>query len=309
MKPIPVYTGSVGLDTVHREDDIGFDRETGVTALSKAVNVKVEKSGKGRFRISRVYGYSELTAGNFHSGWRDTGDAFTGNGTALYRFLRDRTLQGVRSNLTGNRIAYTQIGDETFYSNGTQNGIVLDGVSRAWSIQTYVGPETTEVFSAAPVAKHLCSRQGRIMLNPAAEPNVIYWSKPKQPGLFSLAKDHRKFDSPVIMILDVKAGYFISTEKHTYFLRETGPNQWELEFKDKHPAIEWSEWPQKVDVSALGLEGDGVCRLWRGTTGAMAGMPDGSVVNMTEKRVESNCSSGYGASVFIPPYFIHSVGI
>ncbi len=305
----PIYSGSVGVDTVHHPDDIAYDKDTGVTALAKAVNAKVEKSARGRPRVSRAYGYSLHTAGAFHSGWRDTGDAFAGIGTALYRVRPDKTLQGVRSNLTGDHISFAQWGDETLYSNGTQNGIILDGTSRAWALQTYVGPDTDEQFVTAPVCNYLDVRNGRVMLNPSAEPNVICWSEQAQYGLFSLAVNHKVFEDAVIMIAGVEAGYFISTTTTLYFLREVSPNEWKREWLDSHPAIERSLWHQKVKASELGLDVKGDCRLWRGATGAIVGLPDGNIVNMTEKQVKSAGCGGYGASIFVPPYYIHSAGV
>lgn len=306
---IPLYRGTVGLDTRARPEDLAYSRESGVMALAKAVNVKLERTGDGRGRISRVHGYTEHTAGQFHSGFRDGGDAFVGKGTALYRFLRDKTLQGVRSGLTGARIAYAQHGNDTWYSNGTQNGVITDGVSRAWPTGAYLGPETTEAFSPAPVAKHMGIYNGRMFLVPAAEPDTLYASEPFQFGLYAMARRFWRFGAPVLMIAPVKNGLFISTDAKTYFMPELEPMNFGLDEVAGYPAYEWSLLPQTVDGQRLGLESNGQCRVWIGKEGLCLGMPDGQMINMTRKRIAAHTCEGSGATVLIGQNVIHSVGI
>lgn len=306
---IPIYRGTVGLDTRSRPEDLAYDPESGVTALAKAVNVKIERTGDGRGRISRVHGYTEHTAGQFHSGFRDGGDAFVGRGTALYQFRRDKTLQGVRSGMTGERIAYAQHGDETYYGNGAQNGVIRDGVSYTWPTGTYLGPETTEHFDSAPVAKHLAIYSGRMFISPGDERNVLYASEPFQFGLFNKARRHWKFGSSILMIAPVKTGLFISDEHKTYFMAETAPGVFDLDERAGYPAFEWSLLHGKVDGQRLGLESNAQCRVWIGKEGLCLGTPDGQVINMTRKRIAAPSCGGYGATVLIGQNVIHSVGI
>ena len=309
VKPITIYAGAAGVDNVHREDDIRFSSRTGVTGLAKGVNVVIESSGKGRPRCRRANGYSELFAGSFHSGWRDTGDAFVGYGTGLYRFRPERTLQLVRSGMTGARICYAQHGEKTYFGNGTQNGVIENGVYSAWPTDSYLGMETLRAYTGAPIAKKMCIHNGRIFIVTPSDPNTIYCSEYGMFNTFFPAENHQNFESAVIMMVPVKAGIFVSSEHNTWFMRGQGAIRDMIldDVKDPHPAIEWSEWPQKINVSDLGDENlrGGHCRLWRGKTGAIVGFEDGSIANLTENMIDTECGSS-GASCYMKPYFIHS---
>jgi len=307
-KPVTIYAGAAGGDNAHREDDIGFNSDTGVTALAKGVNVVIESSGKGRPRCRRANGYSELFAGAYHSGFRDTGDAFVAKGTLLYRFKRERTLQLIVSGLTGARLCYAQHGERTFYGNGTQGGVIEGGVASSWPTDSYLGMDTVRAYSGAPVPGKMCIHGGRINIVTPSDPNTIYGSEYGMFNTFFKAENHQNFESRVIMMVEVETGMFVSTEHHTWFMQGQGAlRDMKLFNKDVGPAFEWSEWHQKVAVADLGLPGGGYCRLWRGKTGAMVGFADGSIANLTDKMIDTNCG-GLGASCYMKPHFIHSVG-
>jgi len=308
VSPVKIFSGAVGVDNVHREDDIRWSPGTGVSALAKGVNVVIESSGKGRPRVRRAKGYSELFAGSYHSGFRDTGDAFVGKGTELYRFNRNRTLQLMASGLTGARLCYAQHGERTFFGNGTQGGVIEGGVADTWPTDSYLGMETVRAYSSAPAPQHMAIHGGRIFIVSKSEPNTIYGSEYGMFNTFFKAENHQNFESRVLMILDVETGLFVSTEHNTWFMQGQGAlRDMKLLHKDPNPAIEWSEWHQKVAISDLGRPGGGYCRLWRGKTGAMVGFADGSVANLTDKMIDTNCG-GLGASCYMKPHFIHSVG-
>jgi hypothetical protein len=299
-----IFAGSSGMNNADDPVRIRFDAETGVSDLQYAVDVQVERNG----RVSRrKTGYELTQEGAYHSLFCNGGDCFVGKGGLLYQVLEDETLRGVRSGLSGEWIAYAQRGEETYYSNGMQKGVIISGVSAPWNIQQYLGPETTEQFSGPPTPKHMAVHKGRMYLNDAAERNVLYRSEFGQMGLYSKAINHWKFASALLMILSVDSGLFISDEKSIYFLRTTGERP-TLEKKADYPAVEWSESTEMVEGAKIGAN-PGLCGLWRGQKGACLGTPDGQLINMTESKVVlMNTCEGRGASLYMDPYLITTAG-
>lgn len=301
---IKLYSASVGLDTAHDPKNIGYDPAVGVTGLQSAVNVKVDSDGK----LSRCNGYSELVTGSYHSGWGDGELAYCGKGTAIYRMNADGTFTGVRSGLTGGRVAFARRGGRVYYSNGVHTGYITEATSTAWSMQTYVGPTTMKAWSAAPKARCLAFFNGRAYLSDYAEPNVLYWSESGQPGLFNKV-NHRKFESAILMIAPCNsgdAGLFVSTESATYFV--TGAPAITLKKVADYPAYEGSVCSKKYACRNMGIDMDGHVVLWRGQTGLCAGLPNGTMLNLTEELVDADMGcGGYGATVLIGDLCIHTV--
>jgi len=311
MKPVPIYTGTVGLDTVHAEDDIAFDPETGVTALSAAVNVVIDKSAAGRPRISRCKGFDLLTAGDYNSGWSDGELAFCQIDTALYRMNTGGTFTGVRSSLSGNRIVFARRGERVYYSNGTQNGYIEGVTSSPWAIETYVGPTVMTSWSAAPRARCMAMFNGRMYLFSYEHPDFFCWSEPDQPGLYNLAENHRIFEKGTTgrMIAPVNsgdAGMFVSTDKVTYFI--TGAPNVTVKQVANYPAYEGGVIQKKYSCRQLGVEMDGYAVLWRSTKGLCAGLPNGTMLNLTENMIAAGDCDGTGAVLLVGDQCIHTVG-
>ena len=299
-------SGAIGVDNVHDPVDLKYDRETGVASLSAGVNVKVTS----RLRVERVNGYSEVLTGSYHSGFRDKGDAFIGKGNALFLFLPDQTERLVKSGLSGRRISYEQLADKTYYSDTVSVfGVIENSVASDWPTHSYI-QDTNRSFVGCPVPAKMAVLNGRMYISPAHNRKLLIWSERGQFGLFNLAKSLRKFESDILMIVAVPSGLFVSTRDRTVFLSITSPHNVQLIPVSSSPAVEWSDRPERVDGAKFGLEGTGY-RLWRGDTGACIGSPTGQLINMTEENFKApdGCAGGMGASVFIEPYFIHTIGL
>ena len=129
-KPVRILSGGTGLNTVVDPIRLPFDRETGISDLAVAVNVTVDETGF----ISRRDGFLKVRDEDSHSLFCDGGDCLFISGDTLYRLLPDYSVETVRTGLSqGNRMAYTQVNDDIYYSNGVESGIVrLGGVHEDW---------------------------------------------------------------------------------------------------------------------------------------------------------------------------------
>ena len=135
--PIDIIDVCLGLNTAVDPAEMGKHD------LAYAVNAVITE-GK---RIARADGYGlvrALTDG--HSIFRDDGICLVAQGTSLHQVAPDNTLSGIRSGMTGDRICYQQYGNETYYVNGADKGIVRDALSYVWNVGTYNGPTTTRFF-------------------------------------------------------------------------------------------------------------------------------------------------------------------
>ncbi len=298
---IKIFSGSTGLNTVTDPTRIPFDPETGITDLALAVNVAINESK----RVNRRTGYAKVQDGNFHSLFCDGGDCLVARGTDLFLVGTDMSVTGIRSGLSGDRISYTQVGNEIYYSNGMDNGRIKGGLSYDWQATEYVGPETTREFFPAPMGNHLAFANGRMFI---AEKNVVWWSESYDMGRYDMSRSFWQFPTRVRMIKHVASGTFISDDKATWFYRGTNPLALEnIVQVAAYPAFEWSDAIDLVEGSEIGLQEVGLCALWASPEGAIAGTPSGRLVNLNRNKIIYPETCRNGAGLLRGFDFIHTI--
>lgn len=300
MDIIPVFRGSSGLNTKVDPVRVRYDSETGVSDLTKAVNITHDDSG----RPQRRPGQTLLQLGSYHSLFCDQYDCFVGSGKNLYKVNTDWSLTGVRGNLYGSRISFCQVGPETYYANGFENGVIIEGKSYDWPIHQYEGPETTRQFTGAPIGVRVGFFINRWFV---VVGNTIYFSEPWASGLFDAHRNHLVFTSNVRMVKPVEKGIYVSDEKNIWFFKGQEPSEFTQELVASYPALEWSEAIDLIKGTEIGLEQPGLCALWGTTKGAMLGTADGQVINLTDKKVAYPVLGSRGASLLRDKHFIHSM--
>jgi len=294
-----IFTGASGLNTVDDPARIKFDPETGVSDLQLATDINIESNG----RVSRRQGFSLLQAGNFHSLFCNGGDCFVGKDGLLYQVKGDLSLLGVRSGLSGGRISFSDTGKRVNYTNSTQNGVIENSVSSAWSKKGFEHPDELEPYYAAPVGSLTWFCGGRAFV---AVGDTVFYSEVTEPGLFKLGTRHFRLDSTVIMGAPVKSGAFVSTAKKTYFINTAGERP-RCDQIANYPAVANSACHDLAEGLRLGLQSPGLCSFWLSKTGVCVGMPDGAMVNMTESKVSlTGHDAGSGATLLMGPYLLGS---
>jgi hypothetical protein len=291
--------GVSGLNTVVDPTRVQYDPKTGVSDLSVAVNIDIDDSG----RPGRRQGFTSAQAGNFHSLFCDGGGCYVGKDKALYQVGSDLSLTGVRSGMSGEQIRYCQVLNDIYYSNGTENGIIRAGVSRAFSSDTYVGPDTNRHFAAPPVGRHLAHYRSRIYISDGP---VLWWSEPFMYGLFDKAKGFIQFGSDIVMIAPVASGLFVSDRSKTVFLRGV-PGGFEQETVCTYPAVEDTLAIDKVEGMEIGLQEPGLCRVWSSPEGAIMGTSGGQVINLNKDKVVYDENVTSGAGLLRGYQFIHNM--
>lgn len=83
----------------------------------------------------------------------------------------------------------------------------------------------------------------------------------------------------------VSDGIFVGTESRTYFLAGTNPKEMQADEKASYGMIPGTL--AKVDGRLLGQGVDGLILMWASPRGICAGLPGGTMVNLTERRVDT----------------------
>lgn len=311
MPEITVYSGSSGLNAVLDPQRLsqGTKKEPGIIELSQAVNIAIDERGLVTLRNG---GFEEVD-GEFHSIFCQGGDCFVvqerESDAAIMRVNADYSLTGVRSGLTKDRrMAWGQSGADTFYSNGLQTGYIRDGVSAAWPVQSYHGPDADMQFATAiPAASHIAFMMGGYVL--LAVGNAIFANhSPFQYGLFHPARGNvASFAEDITMIAAVHDGFYASDGSRTWFFRRTDEwYQFKQEQVDDSGALEWSLAHDSVRLRDVNIDLPGFGRVWASGNGICIGTDDGTFINMTKEKIKYPRGYAYGACLLKDGAVIHT---
>jgi hypothetical protein len=97
--------------------------------LVTATNIDIDDSG----RAARRAGQTLKVAGASHSLWCDAICLCVQAG-ALKQINTDYSTTTLATGLTADYVSYQRVNDRVYWSNGTQNGVIVDGVNRSWGM-------------------------------------------------------------------------------------------------------------------------------------------------------------------------------
>lgn len=281
---LPLYTASTGLNDIVDHTRVQFNAESGVTDLVECKDIDIDDSGA----IFRRQGQSLLKAGEFHSLFCNKGDCFVvediTDSALLWQVGTDYSLTGVRSGLTkGERLSYWQLGENTYYSSRTFNGLIISGSSYDWPTNEHVGETTVRSFYPAPLGTHIAIHNGRMWI---ALDNTIWISEPYAYGKFDKSRRYLQFASNVRMIRPVDGGVWVSTDTSTGFIKNTDKiDQMEYDIKSATPAHEYSDCIELVDLSKTVLETKGLSAVWSSDQGLVVGSETGALDVVTKDKL------------------------
>ncbi len=313
MTITPIFKGSVGLNTVLDPLRIPYDPESGIMSLSAAVNVTVDESGMIRTRE----GFSSEDDGDWHSLFCDGGDCIGVRGTDLCVISEDLSFAVIKEGIA-DRLSYTQINNDIYYTSPSAHGIVRDGLYVDWEAQDYVGPDTNRSFSGPFNADHIAFHLSRVWL---AKDGYIVFSEPFGWSWFDFHRSLLPFASEVVMMKPVAQsrpptqatpitqGLWISDKKATYFLGGSQPKEFNLIKVAPYPAIEWNVATDLVEGLEIGLEAPGLCAVWASPEGACLGTATGQMINLTKDKVLYPEVGQTGAGILSNYNFIHTIGV
>jgi hypothetical protein len=283
MKPITIFTGSTGLNTVLDPVRI-YDSKNGISDLAVAADVDISDAN----RLSRRKGRTLQLSGDYHSLFCDGGQCLCATGTSLCVLNADYTTTVIGTVKAKARLSYCQFGDRIYFQNKFEKGYVKDSVVNEWlKPSTYVGPDTKRIYSDPPIGTHVEYYKGRMYV---AENNVLWFSEPGNIGAFDLARNFFQFLGNITMVKAVKAGLFISDSEKTYFYPGSNPNEFIQTIVAPYPAIQYSSAKTKHQL-VFSQEGPTLIPsgesslIWMSTSGICYGGADGVFYNLTEQKI------------------------
>ncbi len=307
MPTITVFSATSGLNTVADPVRVPFDQQTGTSDLALAKDIDIDQYGRPSRRVGRTL----LSAGSFQKVFCDGGDCFAVEDreldSAIFQVAPDLTIasQSLQAGLSrGAPVVFAQTFEKTFYCNGFVNGVIEGGVSSPWPVQEYSGPDTTRVFSGAPVGNKLEFAFGRMFVIVG---DVVYWSERFMPGLYDMARNFWQFGSQIRMFRAVAGGYFISDSKATYFYKGLDPAKVDPIRVAPFPACEGTDALDKVVGMDVGMQEPGECLLWASPEGACLGTPSGMLINLNKEKIIYPDDAVQGSGLLRGYHFIHTV--
>ena len=303
-EPVVIFAGTTGENDIVDPVRLKINFETGIAELAEAVNVLIDQTGLPYRRP----GQTLVSAGDYHSIFCDGGDCFvileTVDYSTIYRLNADKTLTAIQPGLAkGKRYGWLQVGSKTYWSNGVEKGVIVNGVSLSWAAQTYAGPPTSRNFEGPPAGTHLALFGSSICV---VNGPIVRISEPLGYGLFDRARSRVRFSSDVKLYKPVTAGVFASDSKYTYFLEGSNPNDLARRKILDCPAHEYSEATGYIEGEEFGLDGAGPCAVWSCDKGLCIGTSTGQLLVATEDK-KIYPKGTVGASLIHGKFIINAV--
>lgn len=287
MKPIPIFSGSNGLNTKIDPVRIRFDPKTGISDLSACVNIDIDDTG----RISRRKGSTATSrTESWHSLFSCGSYALGVSGNALAVLEPNMARTNIRNVTPGARMSFVRDTDGTqdviYYANGYEQGKVINKLSYAWTANDYVGATSRKELYNPPIGHFLEIRNGRMFI---AEDSTLWYSEPGSLSQFRLAANYFGYPSRLRMVQAVDGGLWISDSENVYFLSGSiSPALQEMPIQIKKcdcPVIEGTN--VEASASRIGIEGlSGIVTIFTTTKGVCVGSVDGTLIPITEHKVD-----------------------
>jgi hypothetical protein len=301
---ITLFSGTSGLDN-RIDPNVMIKDERGHLPLSACSNTVVDDSGIP----SRRSGFSTLYSGSYHSLTTVGNNVFVvedrASDAAIFKVGSDNSLFGVRSGLTlCSRMCFLQSGDDVYYTNGHEKGIIRGGVSRAWFKGDYDDLDTTRVLSSPPTGNHLCIYNGRMLIS---EGSVAWFSDYGRYDLYEKSRSFFRYHTPIRMLCRVSDGVYVSSSEHIYFVSGEFPESITSKLVSNRPAIEWSDVSNLLDPVDTGLKDPSLCALWVDTEGVCLGLPGGVIIQVNKDKIRYPGGLSVGAGLLNGRNYIHSL--
>ena len=193
--------------------------------LAVATNVDLDDAGQPR----RRRGFTLVAAGDFHSLYTIGATTYAVKDGVLGAVLSDYTFSPLQPGIGSARVAYTTVGDSTYFSTNATGGVITGDTVRAWGktdvVGTWLSPvvNTTstlpEVAGALlkdpPRASSLANLNGRIYM---AVGSVLWATELYLYDLVDANRNYIMFESDITFVKSVTDGLYVGTEDGVYFL-------------------------------------------------------------------------------------------
>lgn len=290
---------------------IRYDSETGVSDLETGTDVLIDMTGG----ITTRRGSDLVETGVFHSGFPKGDGTFyvvkdRTTDSAIYKVTPatdgNVTLEGIASGYTkGARFEFREVKEEFYFMNGYEKGVLIADAPHSWPLSVWPR-STTAQFITTPTGSHFDIISGSFVV---AIDNELFFTESGVWGVVDNSRNYRRAESEIVMVCAVDTGVFFSDRQAVYFLEGRNPSQWSPAKVLNYPAIPYCKAPTLVDPSQHGFETTAPSALFGTTHGPVMGLPDGSCVNMINKKVKMPSGISQGAIMVVDETTIIQSGV
>jgi len=268
------FRAAKGLNVKYDPVRLLYNPDDGVQWLAVAYNIDLDGTG----RVSRRKGYTDTVITDpVHSLWSAGGICLFVKGGKLCSLGNDFGYIELASVGTERRVGYTLVGQDVFWSNGVEKGVIRAGVSSDWLVpESVYGPESTRRYISPPAGSILGSYRGRIYV---INGKVAWHTEPYGPNLVDPVRGFLPFGAEIEMFQPVEHGIYVGTSECVWFLRGESPLEFTWEVAYDNRAVFGSGCRIQLDRVFKELQGTGI--MWVSPDGICLGLPDGRVMNLT----------------------------
>jgi hypothetical protein len=303
--PVPLFSGSIGLNnrlTAHR---IPFSEDSGVGGLEVAKNILIDPTGE----IVSMKGDTKLLSGSFRDLYPSLTDSAsfyvvqereTDAAILLVSIGADKSIftTGVRSGLPKSvRLSYCALQDSILYSSGSIRGILYEDNSSPWPSQSFTA-DTTADMQAFPTCTHIDFFSGRVV---GSVGSSLYYSEYGLINLYDSVRDVAQFEHPIIGIVAVSTGIFVSTTKGIFFIAGLTPSNWAVSKVADYAMLEYCVHHSLVSPTQYGVDTPGLAGLVGTARGPALLLASGRVKPLADENVNfnSHCSASATSGIMV----------
>jgi hypothetical protein len=286
--PVPLFTGSVGLNNKIKPYRLPFSIDSGVCALEKASNVVITSTGE----LRSIKGTITIESGIFHSLYpSNKGRGFyvvrqgletsellygrLGSGSISWRILRQNLPRTIK-------FSYFKYATYVCASSLEYKFRLIEDELSPWVESDYTGPETDD-FKDFPNCQHIETLAGRAL---GSVDTILYFSEYGLHGIYSTISNWIRVPTTISYLIAVATGVFIATVDEIYFLKGLNPDTWTLELVANYGAPPYAKSASLVDPSNYGLDSSALAGLGLTDEGPALFLQNGSVAPLINDVVE-----------------------
>jgi hypothetical protein len=185
--------------------------------------------------------------------------------------------------VTANIYCSGQDGEELFYQS-TATQLTITGLD---ALLNSGEPINREYKGVMPFGRLIEEYNGHLFI---ASNEYLYHSDPLDYELCDYINNIIPFDSAITMLKSVETGIYISTSKEVLFASGGNPDQWTIRQVYNYPAFYNSG--SIIPATLVGDGGQGKSVIFTTQQGICVGNADGSVMNVSERKIKLLNHSG-----------------
>lgn len=224
--------------------------------------------------------------GSYHSLYFWQGTIYGVCDSSLFSIDRGGTKTTIRSAMIVSKIYYQGVGEYIFYSNGIQNGYIIEGVNHAWAPDDYVGPDTVREIQAVLPGKYLSLFKGAIYF---AVGTHLYHTEPLHYTGINLSSNYISFEDEIRMVLSLDDILIVGTVKDIFVLQGDSPKDFVLK-SILNSNIIADTGVVAVSPVVMSEQLTGKIGIFTTHDGIYAVAPDGQLMELTENRLHFQSS-------------------